>query len=137
MAKVKALLAKGLAELCSYMKKYIAALGDLASAVADGLDEKQDITAAVPFTIPTTGWARDSTLTSYFYCDISVAGLMATDIVEVTPDPESYNVAQAAGFICTESMAGKLRLRAKKVPTAAIKAQYHIVAAAVPAAKEV
>ena len=37
MAKVKALLAKGLAELCSYMKKYTAALGDLASATADGL----------------------------------------------------------------------------------------------------
>ena len=36
MAKVKALLAKGLAELCSYMKKYTAALGDLASATADG-----------------------------------------------------------------------------------------------------
>lgn len=82
MAKVKALLAKGLAELCSYMKKYTAALGDLASATADGLDEKQDITAAVSFTIPTTGWARDSTLSSYYYCDISIAGLRATDIVD-------------------------------------------------------
>ncbi len=38
--KMKALLEKGLAELCSYMKKYTAALGDLASATADGLDEK-------------------------------------------------------------------------------------------------
>ena len=96
MAKVKALLTKGLAELCSYMKKYTAALGDLASATADGLDEKQDITAAVSFTIPTTGWARDSTLTSYYYCDISIAGLRATDIVDVTPAPESYSVARTA-----------------------------------------
>lgn len=127
MAKVKALLAKGLAELCSYMKKYTAALGDLASATADGLDEKQNITAAVSFTIPTTGWARDSTLTSYYYCDISIAGLRTTDIVDVTPAPESYSVARTAGFIPTESMAGKLRLRAKKAPTAAIKAQYRII----------
>ncbi len=127
MAKVKALLAKGLAELCSYMKKYTAALGDLASATADGLDEKQDITAAVSFTIPTTGWARDSTLTSYYYCDISITGLRTTDIVDVTPAPESYSVARTAGFIPTESMAGKLRLRAKKAPTAAIKAQYRII----------
>ena len=59
-------------------------------------------------TIPTTGWARNSTLTSYYYCDISIAGLRATDIT-------------------TESMAGKLRLRAKKAPTAAIKAQYRII----------
>lgn len=94
--KMKALLEKGLAELCSYMKKYTAALGDLASATADGLDEKQDITAAVSFTIPTTGWARDSTLTSYYYCDISIAGLRATDIVDVTPAPESYSVARTA-----------------------------------------
>lgn len=125
--KMKALLEKGLAELCSYMKKYTAALGDLASATADGLDEKQDITAAVSFTIPTTGWARDSNLTSYYYCDISIAGLRATDIVDVTPAPESYSVARTAGFIPTESMAGKLRLRAKKAPTAAIKAQYRII----------
>ena len=85
MAKVKALLAKGLAELCSYMKKYTAALGDLASATADGLDEKQDITAAVSFTIPTTGWARDSTLTSYYYCVAS--GVRTSVPVTMTAAP--------------------------------------------------
>lgn len=48
-------------------------------------------------------------------------------VVHVTPAPESYSVARTAGFITTESMAGKLRLRAKKAPTAAIKAQYRII----------
>ena len=132
-AKVKALLSTGLAALCSHIKQCATDVSALANTTADGFDEvddvlheKQDITAAVPFTIPTTGWARDSTLTSYYYCDISITGLLATDIVDVTPQPESHSVARAAGFIPTESMAGKLRLRAASVPTAAIKAQYHI-----------
>lgn len=115
-AKVKALLSTGLAALCSHIKQCATAVSALANTTADGFDEvddvlheKQDLTAAVPFTIPTTGWARDSTLTSYYYCDISITGLLATDIVDVTPQPESHSVARAAGFIPTESMAGKLR----------------------------
>ena len=110
-AKVKALLSTGLAALCSHIKQCATAVSALANTTADGFDEvddvlheKQDITAAVPFTIPTTGWARDSTLTSYYYCDISITGLLATDIVDVTPQPESHSVARAAGFIPTESM---------------------------------
>ena len=96
-AKVKALLSTGLAALCSHIKQCATAVSALANTTADGFDEvddvlheKQDITAAVPFTIPTTGWARDSTLTSYYYCDISITGLLATDIVDVTPQPDSY-----------------------------------------------
>ena len=67
-AKVKALLSTGLAALCSHIKQCATAVSALANTTADGFDEvddvlheKQDITAAVPFTIPTTGWARDST----------------------------------------------------------------------------
>ena len=133
-AKFKALLETGLAALCSYIKQCTTAVSDLASATADGFDEvddilheKQDITAAVNFTIPVDGWERDSTFPSYFYYDFPITGLLDTDIVDVTPLPDFCEVAGAAGFIVTESLTGKLRLRAANIPTAAIKAQYHIV----------
>ena len=53
-------------------------------------------------------------------------GKTATDIVDVTVLPEFYDVAGAVGFIATESLEGKLRLRAAKAPTEKISAQYHI-----------
>lgn len=82
--------------------------------------------AAVPFTIPVDGWGEDGSSPGYFYCDIPIVGLLATDIVDVTVLPEFYDVAGAVGFIATESLEGKLRLRAAKAPTEKISAQYHI-----------
>ena len=123
-AKIKTLLGTGLAALCSHIKQCNTALGDLSEATANGfeetddiLHEKQDVTAAVSFTIPVDGWGEDDSSPGYFYCDIPIAGLLATDIVDVTG---------AVGFIATESLEGKLRLRAAKAPTEKISAQYHI-----------
>lgn len=39
---------------------------------------------------------------------------------------EKQDVTAAVGFIATESLEGKLRLRAAKAPTEKISAQYHI-----------
>ena len=121
-AKIKTLLGTGLAALCSHIKQCNTALGDLSEATANGfeetddiLHEKQDVTAAVSFTIPVDGWGEDDSSPGYFCCDIPIAGLLATDIV-----------AGAVGFIATESLEGKLRLRAAKAPTEKISAQYHI-----------
>ena len=132
-AKVKTLLGTGLAALCSHIKQCNTALGDLSEATANGfeetddiLHEKQDVTAAVSFTIPVDGWGEDDSSPGYFYCNIPIAGLLATDIVDVTVLPEFYDVAGAVGFIATESLEGKLRLRAAKAPTEKISAQYHI-----------
>jgi hypothetical protein len=90
-AKVKTLLGTGLAALCSHIKQCNTAIGDLSEATANGfeetddiLHEKQDVMAAVPFTIPVDGWGEDDSSPSYFYCDIPIAGLLATDIVDVT-----------------------------------------------------
>lgn len=120
-AKVKTLLGTGLAALCSHIKQCNTALGDLSEATANGfeetddiLHEKQDVTAAVSFTIPVDGWGEDDSSPGYFYCDIPIAGLLATDIVDVTVLPGFYDVAGAVGFIATESLEGKLRLRAAK-----------------------
>ena len=107
-AKIKTLLGTGLAALCSHIKQCNTALGDLSEATAND------------------GWGEDDSSPGYFYCDIPIAGLLATDIVDVTVLPEFYDVAGAVGFIATESLEGKLRLRAAKAPTEKISAQYHI-----------
>ena len=105
-AKIKTLLGTGLAALCSHIKQCNTAIGDLSEATANGfeetddiLHEKQDVTAAVSFTIPVDGWGEDDSFPGYFYCDIPIAGLLATDIVDVTVLPKFYDVAeQAVGF---------------------------------------
>lgn len=131
-AKVKTLLGTGLAALCSHIKQCNTALGDLSEATANGfeetddiLHEKQDVMAAVPLLSRSMAGAR-MVPPRLFYCDIPIAGLLATDIVDVTVLPEFYDVAGAVGFIATESLEGKLRLRAAKAPTEKISAQYHI-----------
>ena len=79
------------------------------------------------FTIPASGWGTDSSVPSHpNYIDVTVPGLLATDIVAVDVAPGSTAVARAANFAATESYAGKFRLRAETVPTEAISAQYHI-----------
>ena len=121
-AKVKTLLGTGLAALCSHIKQCNTALGDLSEATANGFEETDDIL----HTIPVDGWGEDDSSPGYFCCDIPIAGLLATDIVDVTVLPGFYDVAGAVGFIATESLEGKLRLRAAKAPTEKISAQYHI-----------
>ena len=63
-AKIKTLLGTGLAALCSHIKQCNTALGDLSEATANGfeetddiLHEKQDVTAAVSFTMWRVRWA--------------------------------------------------------------------------------
>lgn len=82
--------------------------------------------AALVDTYKAKAVGEDDSSPGYFYCDIPIAGLLATDIVDVTVLPEFYDVAAAVGFIATESLEGKLRLRAAKAPTEKISAQYHI-----------
>ena len=98
-AKIKTLLGTGLAALCSHIKQCNTANGF--EETDDILHEKQDVTAAVSFTIPVDGWGEDDSSPGYFYCDIPIAGLLATDIVDVTVLPEFYDVAGAVGFIAT------------------------------------
>lgn len=103
----------------------------VASAAADAINEvaqaKADKVKPVNLTIPTNGWKSDSTQSYPHYLDIAVAELTTDDTVELVIEPESADIALAAGMPCTESRAGVLRLRAKNVPTAAIKACYYIV----------
>ena len=88
---------------------------------------KEEVNPGVSFTIPTSGWGTDSSVPNHpNYIDITVSGLLATDIVAVDVAPGSYEVASEANFCSTESYAGKFRLRAENIPSAAITAQYHV-----------
>lgn len=88
---------------------------------------KHDVNAAVPFTIPAAGWGTDTSVSSHpNYIDITVDGLLSSDIVDVNVSPVSAAVASAAEFTNTESFNGKFRLRCKYVPEAEISAEYHV-----------
>lgn len=92
-------------------------------------DEKAAKADMKTLTIPNTGWVTDSTVTGYTaYVDVTVSGLTANDVVVVMIAAKSGSVADAA-CLCgaCESMAGKLRIRAKHTPTAALSAVYYIV----------
>ena len=103
---------------------FIGTLHTCINVLAQG---KADVLEKVDFTIPASGWGTDNTVPAYpNYIDITVEGLLATDIVAVDVAPGSSEVARAANFTTTQSYAGKFRLRAANVPTAAITAQYHI-----------
>lgn len=113
---------------------------DFAERVDERLDNlelgKQDIGPAADIVIPTTGWVTDASVPSYPLCyDISIDGLTEKDVVAVDVAPGSRDVARAASFANTQSYAGKVRLRAKSVPTEAITAQYRIIKIASNAAQ--
>ena len=81
---------------------------------------------SIAVTIPTTGWVKDTTYTDYPYCyDIAVSGITAKDRVGITIAPGSMANAVACKLCPTNNtMANKIRLWTKTVPTAAISAEY-------------
>lgn len=110
--------------LCGYIGQFRT---DAIESILILAQNKQNVNAAVSFTIPTTGWGTDNTVPSYpYYLDVSVTGLLSTDIVDVNIAPASALIASAAEFTAVESSAGSFRLRCKNVPTTAITAQYNI-----------
>lgn len=79
------------------------------------------------FTIPTSGWSTDSTTGYTKYYDVTVSGVTANDRADVIIAAGSVNAAAACGLCpVSETLAGKVRIRATKVPTAAISAEYWI-----------
>ena len=114
-------LSASFAWLCGFIGTLHTAINVLATG-------KADTPISGEITIPVTGWETDNTVPSHpNYIDIQMDGLLATDIVEIDVAPGSVAVARAANFSNTESYDGRLRLRAEKVPTAAISVQYHIM----------
>ena len=105
-------------------------VGELAAAVTDAIAElesaKADKPQAVPVSIPATGWGSDSGDYPKYY-DIAAPGVTDRDRAEVVIAPDSLETSRACGMcgVC-ETRAGKIRLRALGVPTAAIAAEYWV-----------
>lgn len=88
---------------------------------------KADVPRATAVTIPVSGWSSDSTAGYPKYYDISVSGITANDRASITIAQASLAAAKACGMCpSNETLAGKIRIRAARVPTAAITAQYWI-----------
>lgn len=102
----------------------------LSTSVQDtetALSTKQDAPLSASCTIPVSGWASDSTADYPKYYDISVSGITNKDRATVTLAPASLSIAAKCGLCCTcETLNGKIRLRAKSVPTVAMTAEYWI-----------
>lgn len=105
----------------------ISSLTNSTVTALEGLkDTKADKVRSVPISIPATGWITSMSGEYTVYQDITANGMTANDLVILTPAAASLATAKKAG-IGVESMAGKLRIRARKAPTAAISATYHII----------
>lgn len=109
-------------------------LQDLAERTAAALDgltaAKQDKLSAVSVTIPTSGWASDSTGGYPYYYDITAEWydwVSARDRATVVIAPASMSTAVACGLcpVC-ETLTDKIRIRAASIPTAVLSAVYYI-----------
>lgn len=97
-------------------------------ALADLDSEKQDKTNAASCSIPATGWVEDTSVADFpNYYDLAVADVTAIDRVDIQIAPNSVQTAVDCGICPTcETLAGKIRVRAKQIPAAAISAEYWI-----------
>lgn len=95
---------------------------------------KADKVSPVSFIIPAEGWAseeidetgEEETGASYpYYIDIAVTGVTAKDRADVTISVDGMGTATSCGLCPTsETLDGKIRLRAVSVPDEAIPAEY-------------
>lgn len=118
----------------------LAQLAEFASKADERLDKlelyKENKFSPVSIVIATEGWAseetneasEEETTTPYpVHYDIPVEGVTANDRIDIAIDPASMDAAIACGLCTTnETLAGKVRVWAKSVPTAAIAAQYRL-----------
>ena len=135
---IKLLGPKGVKKLTTDIKQMKAALGgdiqklaELLSAsvqkTGEALDAKQDAPLCASCTISVSGWSTDNVSGYPKYFDISVQGVTAKDRAQVTLSPASLGIASNCGLCCTcETLDGKIRLRAKSIPTAAMTAEYWV-----------
>jgi len=79
------------------------------------------------FTIPTSGWSKDSTAGYPYYHDFSVSGVTANDRADVFVPASGACTAALCGLCSvSDTLSGKIRLRAASVPASSISATYEI-----------
>lgn len=105
-------------------------LSEFATTTAGAIEEvealKVDKRNAVTVTIPTSGWVSDTSVSAYPYkYEISVSSVTAKDFCIINIAPSSQAAAKACRLCPTnETIAGKIILRATKIPTSSIMAEY-------------
>lgn len=113
-------------------KNYTANLvGELAETTAAAAEELHNLKADKPqstaFIIPIDGWSNDNTVVYPHYYDITAAGVTVHDRVDIAIVPSSMDTAKACGLCpATETLTGKIRVRAIQIPTTTIAAEYWI-----------
>ena len=105
----------------------IAATPKAVKAAYDLANGKADKGSGVSVTIPASGWGSDSTAMYSKYYDISVTEVTTKDRADVLVSPTGMATAVACGLCpVTETLAGKIRIRAVSVPSSTIAAQYWV-----------
>ena len=105
-------------------------VADLSKSTVDALEEMENLKAdkpsGIPLTISASGWATDGAAYPYYY-DVAVEGLTVRDRAEIRLSPASMGMAKECGLCpASETMTGKIRLRAASVPTEEITGEYWI-----------
>lgn len=99
----------------------------LTQKVQELSDTKADKGSAISITIPTSGWNSDSTVYYSEYYDIAVTGVTTSDRASVDIAPSSMSCALSCRLCpVTETLTGKIRIRAVSVPTNSMTANYWI-----------
>ncbi len=91
-------------------------------------------TKPTAFSISTSEWTKNNSETSEFiyYADITVSGLTSNDYAEINFNRASQNIIVEANICASgETLSGKIRLFAEKIPTAVISGEYVITKGAV------
>ena len=100
-------------------------LKEIAEQLTELDTDKCDRPAAVSFTIPASGWASDNTADYPQYYDLAVSGVTAADRADVAVAPAGFRTAADCGLCpSSETLEGKIRLRAVSVPAENISAVY-------------
>lgn len=105
-------------------------IAQLAQVTAEAIEEveglKLDKTQEMSATIPVSGWLTGTGSYPRYY-DLTVAGITAADEVRVYLAHDSMQTAVNCGMSSTcETLAGKIRIRAKQVPASALSVKYRI-----------
>lgn len=105
---------------------------ELAQTTAEAIEEqdrvKADKAEKVEIIIPVSGWVSDEGGSDYLeYYDIPAPGVTEKDRAEIVIVPECLDAAKTCGLCPTsQTFAGKIRIRAARVPETAITAEYWI-----------
>ena len=96
---------------------------EVVEEIAGELNQKADKPQYYTTTIPVEGWESDNAYYSKYY-DIAVKGITENDRADLILLQQSMQTAGECGFCSiTETLAGKIRVRAMTVPTQPLTAE--------------